>query len=244
MLQTYLIIPDTHVPYHDEKAWQLMMKVARSLKLQGIVLLGDFVDFYAVSSHSKDPKRNWKFEWEIKQVRKKLNELDSLKAKHKVYVAGNHEDRLVRYLKDKAPELNDLISVPGLLKLEQRKWIYVDYKEDYTIGHITFTHDVGIAGRYSVYRCLDTYQHSIATGHTHRLAYMVEGDATGVHKISAQFGWLGDVEAVDYMHKATARKNWVPGFGLMHYDPDTQFGYMVPIPIVNYTCCVNGRLYK
>ena len=243
-LKTYLIIPDTHIPYHDEQAWKLMMKVAKTLRLYGIVILGDFCDFYSVSSHSKDPNRALKFDYELAEVDKKLLELNSLKVEHKVFIEGNHEDRLLRYLRDRAPELHNVINIPEILKLKERGWEHVPYKSDYEIGKLSITHDVGSAGRYSAHRCLDTYQHSIVTGHTHRMAYIVEGNARGEHKVSAQFGWLGDVNEIDYMHKATAKKNWVPGFGIGYLDAKTGYVYLVPVPIVNYTVCFNGRLFK
>lgn len=243
-LRPYLVIPDTHVPYHDKRAWILMLKVAAQLKLYGIVILGDFADCYAVSSHSKDPKRSLQFDYEISEVRKRLDDLGKLGAKHKVFVAGNHEDRLLRYLRDKAPELHSVISIPKLFKLNQKKWEYVAYKEDYQLGKLSITHDVGSAGRYSTYKCLDTYQHSNLTGHTHRMSYVVEGNARGEHKLSAQFGWLGDVNEVDYMHKTSAKKNWVPGFGVLYLNTETEYCYVTPVPIVDYTACVNGKLYK
>lgn len=243
-LLPYLVIPDTHVPYHDERAWQLMLTVAKSLKLHGIIVLGDFCDFYAVSSHSKNPIRANKFDWELKQVVKKRKELDALGAKHKVFIEGNHEDRLTRYLQDHAPQLHNVINIPDLLKLAPAGWEHVRYKHDHVLGKVNSTHDVGSAGRYSVYKCLDTYQHSVMTGHTHRFAFIVEGNAKGESKVSAQFGWLGDVEQIDYMHKITAKKNWALGFGVLYHDPKSGFGYITPVPIVKYTVCVNGKLFR
>lgn len=253
-LQTYLVLPDSHHPYVDKKAWALLLKVAAWLKPHGIVVLGDFCDFYSVSSHSKSPDRARRLAWEVDATNQALDQLDELGAKHKVFVEGNHEDRLLRYLKDAAPELFDLtdhedkklktLSVEAIFGLAKRGWTHVRYKDDYRLGKLNITHDVGTAGRYSVYRCLDTYQKSNLTGHTHRFAYVVEGNARNEHKVSAQFGWLGDVEQVDYMHKATAKKNWALGFGIVYHDPKTGLGYVVPVPIVNYTCCVSGRLFR
>lgn len=245
-LETGLIISDTHRPYHDHKAWALMLKVARILKPKHLYIIGDFADCYTVSSHSKDPRRALRMVEEMANVREGLDELDSLKATHKTYVAGNHSDRLERYLRDRAPELFEFIDIPQLLQLKQRGWKYVPYKSDTKLGKMYFTHDVGgsTTGRAAVYRCLDTYHHSIITGHTHRMAYVVEGNAAGECKLSAQFGWLGDVSQVDYMHNAVAKKNWALGFGVFHYEPKSGLVYVTPVPIVNYTCCVNGRLYK
>lgn len=243
-LKSMLIIPDTHRPYHDKRAWGLMLKVARQLKPETVVVLGDFADCFGVSSHSKDPRRAMRLDSEIEDVNLGLDELDSLKAKEKIFIAGNHEDRLQRFLQDSAPELFNLIDIPRLLKLKARGWEYVPYKSDTKVGKVHFTHDVGHAGRSSVFQCLDTFQHSNVTGHTHRLAYVVEGNALGEHKISAQFGWLGDVKQADYMHRAKANKNWALGFGIGYLDEASERVYLMPVPIVDYTCVVNGKLFK
>lgn len=243
MLRPILIVPDTHRPYHDKKAWALMLKVARDLKPYHLVVLGDFADFFGVSSHSKDPNRAMRLDKELEDVEVGLNELGTLGAKRKIFVSGNHEDRLTRYLQDKAPELFNIVGIPELLKLKEKGWEYVPYKQDTRIGKLHITHDVGHAGRSSVFQCLDTYQHSNVTGHTHRMAYVVEGNAVGEQKLSAQFGWLGDEEQADYMHRVKALKNWAKGFGIGYEDTKSGIVYLVPIPIVGGTCMVNGKLY-
>lgn len=239
-----LVIPDTHVPYHDKRAFNLMLEVAKWLGVQIVIVLGDFGDCFGVSDHSKDPNRALKLDKEVEAVNAELDRLDALGAKQKVFIAGNHEDRLQRYLQDKAPELFNFISIPQMYRLEKRGWQYVPYKTDFKLGKVHFTHDVGHAGRSSVFQCLDTFQHSNVTGHTHRLAYIVEGNATGEHKLSAQFGWLGKVEDADYMHRAKAMKNWALGFGVGYFHPKTGFVYLTPVPVVKYTCVVNGKLFK
>lgn len=240
-----LIVPDTHRPYHDKRAWALMLKAAKVLKPYYLVCIGDLADFYAVSSHSKDPRRVNCLQREVADVKVALDELDDLKAVERIFIAGNHEDRLTRYLKDKAPELFGVVGIPQLFNLYERGWKYVPYKEDVKIGKITFTHDVNAAGRGAIHKALDTYQDCIVTGHTHRLQYAVEGNAsTPDTRVSAAFGWLGDVKQVDYMHRATAQKNWALGFGYGLMDPKTGFMYLTPVPIVRYTCVVNGQLVK
>lgn len=243
-LKRILIVPDTHVPYHDKRAWALMLRVGKTFKPDYLFAIGDLLDFYSVSSHSKDPRRAFKLDEEIHEGQKALDALDALGASHKTFIAGNHCDRLQRYLQDKAPELFQFITVPDLLKLAERGWQYVPYKDDTRLGKVHLTHDVGVAGRNAVFRCLDTYQHSVVTGHTHRLAYVVEGNAVGELKLSAQFGWLGDVNQVDYLHKAKARKDWALGFGIGYINEKTGLVYLTPIPIVNYTCVVNGQLFE
>lgn len=239
-----LFVPDVHRPYHDERAWQLMLKVGKALKPKMVVVIGDFADFYSVSAHSKDPARAGKLKDELGIVGKGLDELEALGAADNIFVAGNHESRLQRYIQDKAPELYDVVDIPGVLELRERGWRYVPYKDDTRVGKLYLTHDVGVAGRYSAFKALDTYQHSVVTGHSHRLSYIVEGNAVGEYKVSAQFGWLGDVSKIDYMHRTTAKKNWPLGFGIGYLNPATGIVYLVPVPIVKYSAVVNGRLFK
>lgn len=242
-LERVLIISDAHVPFHSRVWWSLMMQVARDLKPQHIVIIGDFADCYSVSDHDKDPSRANRMPEELAEVDKCLDELDALGATDKLYIEGNHEDRLRRLLM-KVPQLAGLVSIPKLLRLEERGWHFVPYKRHARRGAIHYTHDVNAAGRNAVFRALDTYQHSVVTGHTHRFQYIVEGSAVGDCKISAMFGWGGDVELVDYTCLAKARKDWALGFGVGYHDPSTEYTYLVPVPIVHGSCCVEGRLYR
>jgi len=243
-LKRILIVPDTHAPYHDKRAWRLMMRAAKDFSPSIVATIGDLADFFAVSSHSKDPVRALQLDKEVAVVNGLLDELDSLEADDYIFLGGNHCDRMLRYLRDKAPELFKIISIPQLFKLKDRGWQYVPYKQHTKRGKLYLTHDVGVAGRYSVYRCLEAFSHSVVTGHAHRLAYVVEGDITGERRLSAQFGWLGDVKQIDYMSRAKAIKDWTLGFGIGYIHPKTGVAYMVPVPIVNYTCVVEGRFYK
>lgn len=242
-LHPILFVSDAHRPYHDERAWQLMLKVAGDLKPKILVTIGDLADFYSVSAHSKSLDRTTKLHTELEVVHAGLDELDALGATEKIYIGGNHEDRLRRYLQDKAPELFGIVDIPQLFDLKRRGWKYIPYKEDTKIGKIFVSHDVGNSGRTSVFNALDTYQHSVVTGHSHRLSYIVEGNCAGEYKVSAQFGWLGDVSKIDYMNRAKAKKNWSLGFGIGHLNPSTGIVYLQPVPIIKYSAVVNGKLY-
>jgi len=242
-LSPVLFVSDAHRPYHDQKAWSLLLAVARDLKPEIIVTMGDFADFYSVSDYSKDPRRANRLDEELKIVRQGLADLEALNPKRKIFIEGNHCSRLNRFLQDRAPELFSVVNLDSLLKLSAKGWEFVPYKSDIKLGKVYLTHDVGVAGRNTVFRCADTYQHSVITGHTHRLAYIVEGDATGKTKLSAQFGWLGDVKKVDYMHRIKATREWALGFGIGYLDNKSGALHAIPVPIVNYSCVVNGKLY-
>jgi predicted phosphodiesterase len=243
-LEKILFLPDPHRPFHHKPAWELMLQAMTDWKPDTIVIQGDFCDFYKLSKFKKDPRREHSFEDEVEDCLTGLFELGLLGAKRKIYIGGNHEERLATYLAMQAPELFAFVTVPKLFQLEERGWEYVPYKESIKIGKLYCTHDAGIVGRYAVQRTADAFQHPVVFAHTHRLSYIVEGNATGEHFPAATFGWMGDVEQVDYMHKIRARREWTLGFGtgLMGKDGNV---HLTPHPIVNgKSVVVEGGEYR
>lgn len=241
-LERILFIPDTHAPYHNKCAFDLVIKAAKSFKPTTIVIMGDFADFYSVSSFNKNPKRKLQMEYEINETNTLLDKLDSLKAKKKIYVAGNHEHRLERFMWSQAPALDGLIDIRSIFKLKERGYTYVPYRDHYKLGKVYITHDIGATSRNSAHKVIDTYQHSAVTGHTHRIMYAVEADGLGEPILSAQFGWLGDIKQVDYAHKIIATKAYVLGFGVGWMDKEG-IVYVQPVPIVHNKCCIGGKVF-
>jgi len=243
-LEKILLIPDCHIPYEDKRAFELMLKVAKDFKPDHLIILGDWCDLYSVSSHSKDPNRALNLKEEIKQAKFRLKQIADLKSKHTVFIAGNHEDRLERYLMDKAPELFNLVNIPALLELDKLGFDYVPYKHEYKIGKLHITHDCGNAGRFAHYKALDTFQKNVIIAHTHRMGYTVDGNAEGERHLGAMLGWLGDWSKVDYLHRVKVARDWCLGFGIAFLDTQSKCVYVTPVPIVEYTACVQGILYK
>lgn len=244
MLKKLLFIPDTHIPYHDKRAWRLAMIAAKAFKPDTIIIGGDFGDFYSVSSHSKQVDRMNKFDYELKQINKALDQVCSIGTKDIHFVEGNHEDRLRRYLQDKAPELAGQLDTKSLFKLKKRGISFTPYKSTLKLGKLHVTHDFGNAGRFAHYKALDTAQQNVVINHTHRIGYAVEGSNTGKRYVTAMFGWLGDLNSIDYMHRDKANKDWSLGLGTGYLDTDTGYVYLVPIPMVEYTVMIEGKLYK
>jgi len=89
-LEKILFIPDTHAPYHDTQAFALLVKFAKWWKPTHVYILGDFVDMYSVSSHSKDPTRARNLESEIMSACDLLDDLEGI-GTHRTYIMGNHE---------------------------------------------------------------------------------------------------------------------------------------------------------
>lgn len=241
-LTKILLVPDCHVPYEDTKAFGLMLKVARGISVQQVVLLGDFADFYSVSAHDKDPKRVQTLDDEVAAVRKRLAQLAALKPERFLYVSGNHEDRLSRYLMQKAPALVGTVDIQVLFDLERFGIEWVPYKRSARVGKLHITHDTGTAGVNAHRTSARAFLGSTIIGHTHRMSYEAVGTFDGPPYLAAMLGWLGDFKAIDYMHAVKARE-WVHGFGVGYMEP-SDVVHVQPVPIVNGRCVVEGRLFS
>lgn len=244
-----LIVPDAHAPYHHHGAWSCLLDVAAGWRPDVCVVLGDFADFAAVSSHPKVPGRLLPFATEVEYANEALDELDAaLRAggcRTKEYLQGNHEDRLQRYVARQAPDLQEFVDWRGVLQLDRRTqpWRVTDYKSSIAYGHLRLTHDVARAGVQAARQSRLDVGHSIAFGHTHQLQVSYGGTVTGDRHVGATLGWLGDPEAVDYRHRDLVRREWQHGFGVAHFLASGEF-WLQAIPIVRGRCVVDGRVYS
>lgn len=245
-MKSIIIIPDVHRPFHDQRAWKLLRKTIEHHGFQIAIILGDFGDFYSVSSHQKDPKhRNLLLVDEVADVEKGLDELDTSLGSgcEKHFIQGNHEWRLDRYIAQRAPELYGLTDTAKLFNLKQRGWKYTPYHNYTKIGKIYYTHDTGKAGQNAHRQAERAFSDNAIIGHTHRMALEISGNTRGRPHISGNFGWLGDIHAAEYMHLINARRDWTLGFGTgwMKKDGTT---FLQMHPIVNNEVCVDGQLIR
>lgn len=242
-MRTILFIPDTHRPYHDERAVQLMLKVARAIRPDRLVVLGDYGDYYCTSRHPKDPTRQRFLDVEIESNNEGLDELDAIPGvTQKDFIAGNHEHNVERYLIERAPELFNVVKVEKLLKLKERGWKYTPYKDYIRIGKVYVTHDTDASGVNAHRSAATAFNSNAIIGHTHRCAINYSTTVTGGSHVAAMFGWLGDKKKAEYMKKVKT-KDWMLGFGLGFQEPNGTL-HLQPCPIVDYKVVVNGKLYK
>lgn len=128
-----IVINDLHVPFHDNKLLTLFYSFLKDLKPDNLIINGDFLDCFALSSFDKAPGRGKTLLEEVKVGKKILSHIRSLIPRAKIfYLEGNHEFRMKRYLLKQAPELFDVleISIPSLLDLKGFHIEYVDGGDD------------------------------------------------------------------------------------------------------------------
>lgn len=231
-----LIVPDTHAPFENAPAFDLMLKAMKKWDPTIVVVLGDFFDFYSLSSHPPETDRREDFEEELLGGRERLSQLAPFGSERRVFIAGNHEQRLERYLAKNAPALYRRITLPQLLGLKEGDksghWEYVPYRDSIKIGQVHFTHDTGHSGKYSAAKALADFATNAVIGHTHRMEMFVSGCARGVPHVGASFGWLGNPESADYMHTIKAKRDWATGFGIGIMNRDNGSIHFQPVPVI------------
>jgi len=100
-----LILSDIHIPFYDKQATLCALKYGEHLGADTILLNGDVADFFALSFWQNDPRKR-DFPEEIKAVKEFLGCVRGAFPKSKIiYKLGNHEERMIRYMQVKAPEL-------------------------------------------------------------------------------------------------------------------------------------------
>lgn len=247
MLKCALIIPDTHRPFHDKKAYNLMLEAASGVGVDEVVILGDYADFYSVSSHSRDPRIFNMLQDEVVDVLAGLEEIDQVfKGAQKVYIEGNHEYRLERYLTDKAPALFGITSTIDVLHLRERPgWRFLSYEPDQSYNvlgsKLVARHEPpGSSAKLAATKALC----SVTYGHIHRIEESHIVGLDGTNHVAFSVGWLGNKNTNVFKY-VKGHWQWQLGFGLVWVDTSNGFFYHQKIHILdNYTCVVNGQKFK
>lgn len=242
MSKKTVFISDIHAPYYDYSAISALQSFIKEYNPDCVIFIGDVVDFYSVSRYEKDPTRTEHLQDEIDSA---VGVIDSIKQNSKKvkewhFIAGNHEDRLQKFLWSKAPELADLkhLNVPSLLQLHSLGIKYHDSGRMKYEGLVVKHGDV--VRKYSGYTAraeIEKVGMSGVSGHTHRLSYYNQTNEAGRYQWM-EIGHLAS-EKQEYMRGQTP--NWQQGFGV---------GYTIgrktiltPIPIFNGTAYYGDKQY-
>lgn len=184
-----LVVGDVHIaPGQSMERAALLGKVINELKPQRVVFIGDFLTFDSLSDWDKDKRRKMegrRYQADINAGVKFLGTMcdECPSFTDYIFIEGNHEDRLWRYL-DKQPLFEDAVDYRRDLGIEH--WVHIPYKEHYLHKGVYFTHvpinEAGrpVSGPSACAKSLSIYQHSVVFGHTHKLA------ASSVHRHGAQ----------------------------------------------------------
>lgn len=208
MKNKFVVLSDIHFPFENSEAILKTIDFMVKYNPKYIFLNGDIVDCYSLSRFDKEPKRILSLQKEFDLASAFITDLTELFPKAKiVYIEGNHEKRLQKYL-NSHPEISSLrtLTIKDLLGLDS---IGVEYLPNYNLNGLFITHGE-IVRKYSGQSArgeLDKNDISGVSGHTHRLSHYFK--STPYRDLQwCESGCLCDLNPV-YLD---SRPDWQNGF--------------------------------
>jgi predicted phosphodiesterase len=119
----WLILADTHLPHHDENTINLALRTAKRMGAIGILLNGDILDSAQISRHERHNSAI-KYRDEISMGISFLRHVRETFPKARIlYKEGNHEQRLEKYIDNKADALEGLegMNLSSFLKMKDAR---------------------------------------------------------------------------------------------------------------------------
>lgn len=206
---TIVVGSDFHIPFQDIQAVEAFRKYCTRVQPEVIVLNGDVLDMFMLSRFTKGEGRN-PLE-EISECRELLSRLRAENPEASIYyVIGNHENRLEKYVLNKAPELASLVEdVFTILKTEDfgiEGCASLTVNDNYVFKHGTL---LGNKSGLSAIKEMENSYMSGATGHTHRLAHYI------ARKAGRKFTWMETGCLCSLTPEYMVNPNWQQGFGVI-----------------------------
>lgn len=147
-----VVLPDLHCPFHDKRALSCAIEAVKFLRPRRVVILGDWLDGAAFSSHGFNSIRDACppefLEHEVDPCRVVLDELQRY-CSELIFIEGNHENRVERWAANQGarlgPDIFKLISPQSLLSLKadgkkRKNFHWVPYTD--RLSHFAITPDL------------------------------------------------------------------------------------------------------
>lgn len=204
---TTAVISDLHVPFVDKKAFNATLSIIKEEGVKQIVIAGDFCDCEAVSKFSK-PLKKRDFSSEIAIAKHYIDIISRLQLQT-IFIIGNHENFIYKYICDKASELSMLpeLEIRNLLAMP-KSWKVIPFNQHVIINGVIVRH----GAKYSN-NVLDQNLNmgvSSLQGHSHRLSLKHKRLFDGRIITAGETGCLCSLDA-DY----NEHNNWCHGMALI-----------------------------
>lgn len=229
------ILSDIHLPYHDEVALSVAVAYLKEAKIDALLLNGDTMDFYGMSTHEKDPRKR-RFKAEIDCFKEFIEWIKQELDVPIYFKVGNHEYRYERWMMLKAPELLDIDSFKFSEVLQFGKHGIIEIGSSTRIKAGKFSiyhgHEFKGSGGVNPARWLSLKAKiSSAVGHFHKASEHVWRDSDDVTRACYSFGCLCDMSP-EYLPE----NEWTQGFAILHLDKNGDY-------VMNNKKIINGKVY-
>ena len=238
MTRTWLVLNDIQFPFHDRKVMGLVEGFAKDLKPHGVILNGDIVDCYEISTYDRNPLTQATLDKEAKLAMGLMERLAAVSTEC-WWIGGNHEDRLRRFLWKHAASFKQMgsratiaamgvLDFPALFRLGEHGFRWRPYGGAVMLGKLMVTHGMMVrtqsaaSGRAHFER----FGTSVLIGHTHRLGVYYRTNVRGVHA-AYENGCLCSLTPEYAQHP-----DWQQGLSVVHVDTNGWYNVQ-QIPILN-----------
>jgi predicted phosphodiesterase len=219
----WLILSDIHLPQHDVPAVEAAIAEAKRRGVVGVLLNGDILDCHELSVHDKD-KNALRYVDELRIGREFFAYMRQQFPKAEfVYKLGNHEERLGKYIIQRAPALEGIegVDLPSCLNARDHGVSIIRDKRLIRLGklNVLHGHEYQGGGGVNPARWLFLRARSVALcGHFHRTSEHHAKDISDKYQAAWSAGCLCDLKPLYAPHN-----EWNHGFCFAEVGNDGDF---------------------
>ena len=245
-VQRTILLPDIHYPHIDDSLFDAVLHFINDYQPNEIVYMGDQMSLDCISGWNRRKpllKEGQRLIHDYRNFDENiLRPVEELipKETRKVFIIGNHEQRVQWYVEEH-PELQDIIDIDGNLKLEERGYKIIPYGEIHKVGKLNVMHGF-YWNKYHAAKTLDAFEGNVVYAHVHNpqmYAKVSPLDRSGYHTATS-LGCLCNIKP-DY--KKNAPNYWINQFGIVEHIPATGYFNLYPITIIDGAFMYNGIYY-
>lgn len=204
-----LFIPDTHAPYHHPDALDFLRDVAKDVKPDEVIHLGDEADCHQLSSHPKSPECKGP-EDEARESEEFIADLGKIFPKVKVCTSNHIERIYTASAKSNIPkrfikEWKEAINAP-------KGW---QWANSWEVGKVKAFHGDGYLGKNAIENAVVDAGCNVVFGHLHSQGTVEYHSRNGWTRWGMCAGCLIDVNTSAMGYSRHHRKKAVIGCGVV-----------------------------
>lgn len=226
-----IVIPDLHVPLHDEAAVACCFKAIKLTNPTIAVFLGDIGEWNSVSKWQYAKKKRPPVEYILKEieedkaiVNKILDRFDYhfhvSKVKRKIMMLGNHEVWLENFVTEH-PYLEEILP-HNIMSLTKRGYEYYEHGAYLNIGELHFYHGGHHVGVNHARQHAINLGTNIMYAHNHDVSRSSLANLNGVHS-AFSIGCLKKVQGEANKWLKGKKMNWGHSFAIVDWMDDGTF---------------------
>jgi len=217
---------DIHAPFHDQQALNLSYQTTHHLQPNIVVVGSDFADFPTISAYAPDPDLGNEDILETIQQAWWRHIDDIRKAAPNavlVWIRGNHEERLWRFINESAPQIRNTTrdAFINLIRY-QGNVLYLGDIPEIEIGPLTVLHgDNTCIGDMAARKLLThrRFQGFYMFGHNHKIT---EYTTQGNNRLSGAAGGGHLGQRIPHYQRNSKFNHWIQGtcYGIVDWKAD------------------------